>query len=170
MVRIVISCCLLMATALPVDAQSLAEVARQEEVRRAQVRVKSRVFTNSSLSPAPGESPVAPPPAVQETSATPATPTNSSAAAVTAPVVAQLDEREWRGRAASLRAQVALAAKELAALAGVSHDDPKEQALLDSVRQRRQAALTRAEDALRLFEIQADAAKVPKAWLMVDRD
>ncbi len=169
MSRIVLSCCLLVATALPAYPQSLAEVARKEEARRAQVRVKSRVFTNSSLSPAP-ESPAAPAPPAPPTSAMPVTPGNSSTATVAPPVVAPLDEREWRSRAASLRAQLDVATKELAALAGAAHDDPKEQALLESIRRRRQAALTRAEDALRLFEIQADAAKVPKAWIVVDRD
>lgn len=58
--RITFSCILAMAVAIPAFAQSLVDVARQEEARRASVRVPSKVFTNSSLSPAPGPEPVAP--------------------------------------------------------------------------------------------------------------
>ncbi|MFA5909982.1 MAG: hypothetical protein WC815_14475 [Vicinamibacterales bacterium] len=170
--RITFSCILAMAVAIPAFAQSLVDVARQEEARRASVRVPSKVFTNSSLSPAPGPAPVAP----RDTAPLPmaaasATPANSSAAAPAAkPAAELLNEKEWRTRAASLRARVAMATKELAALAGASHADPREQALLDRLRKSRQAALTQAEEALQLFEVQADATKVPKAWLQEPRE
>ena len=168
--RITFSCILAMAVATPAFAQSLVDVARQEEARRASVRVPSKVFTNSSLSPALDPAPVAPrDTAPLPAAAASATPANSSAAAPAAPVARPaaelLNEKEWRSRAASLRARVAMATKELAAIAGASPADPRQQALLDRLRKSRQAALTQAEEALQLFETQADAAKVPKAWL-----
>ena len=156
------------STAPLVFAQSIADVARQEEARRAKVRKPSKVFTNASLSPTDqpsgrGEAPV--PPSV---AAAPATPGNSSAttteaAAVEAPVV--LDEKQWRGQAALLRARITAARKALAELDGASHADPREQAMLQSVRKRRQAALAEAEEAQRRFELQADANQVPMGWL-----
>lgn len=161
-----------MASAPPaVFAQSLVDVARQEEARRANVRKPSKVFTNATLSPAPDQTPAG----AQEQSPpsnapVPAAAGNSSAATVApAPVVdppaAALDEKRWRDQAAALRLRVAAARKELDALAGASHDDPREQAMLEALRQRRQVALTLAEDDQRRFEKLADAAKVPKAWL-----
>lgn len=157
---------------LPVVAQSLVDVARQEQARRGSVRRPSKVFTNASLSPAPDQTPGPgqgqPPSSV---AALPATPGNSSAATIAsapaakpAPVV--LDEKQWRSQAAALRAQIAAARKELAALAGASHDDPREQAMLEALRKRRQDALTQAEEAQRSFEMRADYSAVPRAWLL----
>ncbi len=174
--RIPLACVLVMALAPPALAQSLVEVAKQEEARRSAVRSPSKVFTNSGLSTAPEQPPIAgpvPAPAPAKTTAAPVS-GNSSATATTASAPAaakgsQLDEKLWRTRAASLRAKVAQASKEMAALAGASHADPREQALLDAIRTRRQAALSQAEDALRLFEMQADVAGVPSAWLLEPR-
>lgn len=177
--RIPLACVLVMALAPPALAQSLVEVAKQEEARRSAVRAPSKVFTNSSLSQAPEQPPIAAPvPAPATTTAAPVS-GNSSATATTAsapaaptpaaPKGSQLDEKLWRTRAASFRAKVAQAQKEMNALAGASHADPREQAALDAMRTRRQAALNQAEEALRLFEMQADVAGVPSAWLLEPR-
>lgn len=160
-----------MVSAAPaVLAQSLVDVARQEEARRASIRKPSKVFTNATLSPAPDQaagSTRGQAPAVA--AAAPLASGNSTSATAAAPAVkpaaATLDEKQWRSRAALLRAGVAAARRELAALDGASHADPREQAMLETLRKRRQAALAESEEARRRFEIQADAAQVPRAWL-----
>ena len=174
--RIPLACVLVMALAPPALAQSLVEVAKQEEARRSAVRSPAKIFTNSSLSPAPDQPSITAPvpvPAPAKTTAAPVS-GNSSATATTAsapaaPKGSQLDEKLWRTRAASFRAKVDQARKEMDALAGASHADPREQSLLEAIRTRRRAALSQAEDALRLFEMQADVAGVPNAWLLEPR-
>lgn len=160
------------ASATPtVVGQSLADVARQEEARRASVRAPSKTFTNASLSPVPDQTSgpaqeKAPPTAAS----VPVAPGNSSATVTAAAPVAKpapevLDEKLWRGQAAAHRARVASARKALDALAGASHADPREQALLEALRKGRLDELTQAEEAQRRFEMGADAAQVPKAWI-----
>lgn len=158
------------ASATPIVGQSLADVARQEEARRAAVRTPSKTFTNASLSPAPDQtSRLAQEKAPPSAGPVPAAPENSSATTPAAPVAKPapdaLDEKQWRGQAAAHEAQVASARQGLDALAGASHADPREQALLEALRKRRQDALTQAEAAQRRFVLQADAAQVPKAWI-----
>lgn len=160
------------ASATPtVVGQSLADVARQEEARRSTVRAPSKTFTNASLSAAADQAPglahrTAPPsldaaPAARENSSAPTT----ASVPVAKPVAEVLDEKHWRDQAAAHRRQVASARKGLDALAGASHSDPREQALLEALRKQRQGALTQAEEAQRSFEKHAAAAQVPKAWI-----
>ena len=150
-------------------AQSLADIARQEEARRDSIRKPSKTFTNSSLSADPDQRSAAartivPP----STTPLPAPPGNVSPA-VEAPTAVKaetaLDEKQWRSQATALRARLTVARKAVEAMAGASHPDQREQALLEAHRARLQVVLTRAEEAQRLFEMQADAAKVPKAWI-----
>jgi len=63
---------LIVATAAPLAAQSLADVARQEEERRKAIRAPGKVYTNESLQPEPP--PSTPPAAAPAPSAAPAPP------------------------------------------------------------------------------------------------
>ena len=166
--RFVIAVAIASATST-IFAQSLADIARQEEARRDSIRKTSKTFTNSSLSDDPDQRSAAartkvPP----STPPLPAPPGNASPA-VEAPTAVKAetvpDEKQWRSQAAKHWALIAVARKEVAALAGASHEDPREQALLDALRKRRQLALAQAEESQRRFERQADASQVPRAWL-----
>ena len=150
-------------------AQSLADIARQEEARRGSIRKPSKTFTNSSLSDDPDQRSAAARAKVPPSTAPLPAPPGSVSPAAEAPtaVIAEtaLDEKQWRSQAAKHWALIAVARKEVAALAGASHEDPREQALLDALRKRRQLALAQAEESQRRFERQADASQVPRAWL-----
>jgi hypothetical protein len=85
--------------------QSLADVARQEEARRAGVRAPSKTFTNASLSPAPDQTPglarEQAPPSLGSVPAAPgnSSPTTTASAPVAKPAPEVLDEKLWRGQA-----------------------------------------------------------------------
>ena len=66
---------MLLAAAMPLTAQSLADVARAEEARRGAVKGRVKVYTNDTLrGPDGGDAPAPPtPPAVPEKSGTGAT-------------------------------------------------------------------------------------------------
>jgi hypothetical protein len=154
-----------------VSAQSLGDVARQEEARRARIVRSSKTITDSSLSADPN----GPSQADREKPATSVAPVPGSAADSPAAAVAPvppaepakvvLDEKAWRSRAAGHRARVAAAQKDVDALSGASHPDPREQAKLDASLKRREATLKQVTEAQHLFEMQADVAGVPAAWL-----
>lgn len=170
-------------TASLASAQSLADVARQEEARRAAVKAaaKAKVLTNASLAadpraagavPAPpaASTAPAPPPAAAVAAPASATPGNASAGAVAtaAPPDAKPkeDEAAWRRRTADLRARVEKAQQAVDVFTnGTPGEDPREQARFEASRKKAQEALTRAEDALRLLMMQADVAGVPPAWV-----
>src|SRR5688572_6148412 len=102
----------LLAVAIPLNAQSLADVARAEEARRKTVKGQAKVYTNDTLRGADGGEAPAPPPS-------PSAPAPASGAAATggaagAPVkpgatpgakppaspaaAASKDEKYWRDR------------------------------------------------------------------------
>lgn len=159
---------LIMAVVAPVTAQSLAEVVRQEEARRAWATPAAKTYTNADLTfdkTAPDAARSDPPPSPAVSA-----PSGLAEAEVMPPVPARpthepLDEQVWRRRAAEYRAKIVEARKQVAALADAKHEHPREQAMLEALRKRRETVLDLAEDAQRLFEMQADAAKVPKAWI-----
>lgn len=147
----------------PSDAQSLADLARQEAARRNNVRASSRTLTNADLAPDPNRGRSASESAALETA-----PANQSPAVMAKPVPPPklaLDEAYWRLRAAELRRRVAVAEQEVRSLTGVTRDDPREQARTQALLKKRQDRLTRAEDAFQLFLMQVDVANVPDEWI-----
>lgn len=173
----------LVVIASSASAQSLADVARQEEARRAAVKAAARakVLTNADLAadpradgvaaaPSAASAALAPAPAAAASAPAGANPGNVSAGAVVAAAPPDAkpkeDEASWRRRAADLRARVEKAQKAVDVFAtGTPAEDPREQARVDALRKRAQDTLTRAEDALRLLIMQADVAGVPPAWV-----
>lgn len=161
------------------SAQSLGDVARKEEARRAAVKAtaKAKVLTNADLAadPRAGEPPplatvAAPAPPPTTAVAAPAgAPGNASAGVVMAAAAPEAkpkeDETYWRRRAAEHRARIEKAQKGVDALAGAAHEDPREQARVAALVKKAQDELTRANDALRLLVMQADIAGVPAAWV-----
>jgi hypothetical protein len=158
-------------------SQTLADVARQEEARRHAIKVGSTTFTNSSLKPDPralivtdGATPSAAASMVtpaNQNLAAPPTPANGTAATTAAPAPPaqeKPDEATWRRRATDVRARVAKARAEVAKYTGLRHDDPREQAKLDSLLKRAQSALIRAEESLKAFEQEAATVGVPPNW------
>jgi hypothetical protein len=153
-------------------AQSLADVAKQESERRTTVKPGKRL-TNADLkadfttpvpppaettAPAAGSSPVGP------GNATPAGPAAAAAPEDTA-TPEPPKEAFWRARAAALRAGIVKATAAVASLTGASHADARIQERADLMLKQAQDTLARAQEALRLFEAEAAAAKVPADWI-----
>jgi len=154
------------STASHAAAQSLAEVARQEEARRRTARPAARTYTNASLPPDSYPAAAAAPAAPTSVAASaPASTSEVATASRSGPAREAPSEPMWRQRAVEYRARTEAARKQLESLTGAEHQDPREQAMLEALRQRRQTALSLAEDAQRLFEMQADAARIPRAWI-----
>lgn len=177
---------LLTAGAAHAGAQSLADVARQEEARRKAIARPGKVLTNDDLrrvpppqvpaavpaSPAP-----APPSASGQASPAPASPTGPE---TEAPAAAQ-DEGAWRDRitaareglarsqafADALQSQINALATDFAA-----RDDPAQRAQISTNRQRALAELDRVKGEIAEFEKQVTAiqeearrAGVPAGWV-----
>lgn len=163
----------LVVTASSAAAQSLADVARREEQRRAAIRTPARTISNAGLTrdsfvpPAPVS--VQPSATTSSTDTPPTAPANAGAvAAVAAPAPdakPKEDETYWRWRAGEYRARAAKAQTAVDGFAGVPQDDPREQARIAPRLKAAQEALKRANDQLRLLETQADVAGIPMDWI-----
>jgi hypothetical protein len=172
---------------LPVSAQSLADIARQEAARRKAIKAPAKVITNADLSGTPGgdrittatdatapEPPVAPTPE-------PAAEEPQAASPSEVPAEEVRDENYWRRRLASARdalaeSQVLQAALQsrLNALATdfVNRDDPAQRAVIASDRVKAQAEFDRvgksieaAQTEIRDTLEEARQAGVPQAWV-----
>lgn len=157
-------------TASAQSTPSLADVARQEEARRSQTRKPARVLTNADLSAGPNA--VEKPATAKETPAATAKPTETPASADmaktdAAPAKTEESEKVWRARADRLQSTLDAARAAVAAASKPSpSDDPREQAMLAKVLNTAKKQLEDAEQQWRLFEMQADVARVPKAWIL----
>ena len=177
---------------VPVAAQSLADVAKQEEDRRKAIRAPAKVYTNKDLGAVPsGPAPPAPPaPAEAAKDADkekadkdlagkdPKDPSNPRDAS-TPPVVK--DQTYWSGRLKDVRTQVDRDQGYLDAMQTrlnslnadfVNRDDPVQRAAIERDRQRTQGELARLTKAVQdgrkaladLLE-EARRAGVPPGWL-----
>jgi hypothetical protein len=175
---------------IPLSAQSLADVARQEEARRKAITMPGRVYTNDSLRPVP---PAPPAPARPSQPAAPAEPVRSPSTAPASPEAGspagqgaaaaegQKDEAYWRKRLqaereALRRAQVLADALQsrINALTTdfVNRDDPAQRAVIATDRQNAIAELDRmkqeiAERTKAIGAVQEEGrrAGVPAGWL-----
>ena len=171
-------------------AQSLADVARQEEARRKAVKTPSKVYTNESLRPS--DMPAAPPSAATGapapapgTTPAPGTPTPAASeddddrpASAPAP---PRDEKYWRGRVDAARAAVSRAQTFQEALQSrinalsadfVNRDDPVQRNVIAGERQKALAELDRVKQeiadgqkAIAAIQDEARRANVPAGWV-----
>ena len=174
---------LLLSTSLA-SAQSLGDLARQEEARRKTVRAPAKVYTNDDLRGGGGRT-VPPPPAVAEQPDA-AEPTASSTsadpkAAPAADAPEAKTEAYWRDRILQARTDVDRTRTYLDALQSrinalttdfVNRDDPAQRALIEADRNKALAELTRLKSELdkQLKGIdetmeEARRARVPPGWL-----
>ena len=164
---------------LAADAQSLADVARQEEARRKAIKQPARVYTNDDLkryqplSTLPAAEPAPPPP-----QAAPPAPKPPEPAAPQEPVK---DEAYWRARVGDVRTRIDRAQLQIDALQTqanslyadfVNRDDPVQRLQLEARRQKVLAELDRTktelvelQKAAADIEEEARRAGVPPGWL-----
>jgi hypothetical protein len=175
----------LVGAAMPVFAQTLADVAKKEEERRKRISEPARVYTNKDLGPVPASST---PPATPSTPATPAPGSTPPAAGAPAkeedkekPKEPVKDQKYWAGRLATL--QETLSRDEGYATAMqtrlnslqtdfVNRDDPAQRAVIERERNKVQAELERLKkaivdekNAIADFMEEARRAGVPPGWL-----
>lgn len=169
----------LVVIASSASAQSLGDVARQEEARRAAVKAAARakVLTNADLAADPRAGAPAPLATVAVPASPPAAavaapagaPGNDSAGGVMAAAAPETkpkeDEALWRRRAAEHRDRLAKAQQRVNSLAGAPAQDPREQARMAELLKKAQDELRRADEAQRLLVMQADVAGIPPAWI-----
>lgn len=184
---------LMVSCGVPFLAQSLGDVARQEEARRKAIAKPARVYTNESLKiePAPdapvvaAQAPAAP---GSEPAATPqpASPSQAQAQPGSTPsTVSEPDETRtepyWRRRVAAVRDGLERARMFQDALQSringlttdfVNRDDPAQRQVIASDRQKALAELDRVKGELQqsqkaLTDMQEEArrASVPPGWL-----
>jgi len=161
---------LLLCGAARVPAQSLADLARQEEERRKAIQTPGKVYTNDSLRPEPPSSapaaapvPLGQPPQPPAAPGTPAVPGQVPAAgsspegqppAAQAPAPAPQTEAEWRKRIAAARDALSRAQVFAEALQSrinalstdfVNTDDPVQRDMVAAERQKALAELDRVK-------------------------
>lgn len=165
-------------------AQTLADIARQEEERRKKINKPAKVYTNLDLKPVPGN----PPPPATTTGQTPAAaepstqvPRVNLPAGQAEPLPPEKDQAYWSARINAARAQLERSRIFADALQSrinalttdfVNRDDPAQRAQLELERQRAIAELDRvkkeiAEQTKAIADIEEEARKagVPAGWL-----
>ena len=171
----------LIGCAVPVCAQSLADVAKKEEDRRKKIPEPAKVYTNKDLSSAPA--PSTPSPAAAPATAAPAA--SDDAAKAKEPEAKDKeppkDQKYWAGRIKTLRDELARNETYAEAMQTrlnslqtdfVNRDDPAQRALIERDRQKVAAELNRLKQSITdgkkaiadLLE-EARRAGVPPGWL-----
>lgn len=183
--RFLVFAAAIIASAAPVVAQGLADVARAEEARRKAVKGQVKVYTNDSLRGADGGEAPAPP-----SQAAPAAPASPDAAKAAAPQGARAgaptaesakDEKYWRDRIAAARDALARSQTFAEALQSqinglytefVNMSDPAQRALIEQKRlaaiaeqDRVKADIARHTRTLADIEAEGRRANVPAGWL-----
>jgi hypothetical protein len=178
---------LLIIAAVPVFAQSLADLAKKEEERRKKIQEPAKVYTNKDLMPAPASS--TPPAAPAADGAAPApTPAPAPGAPGDAPKDAPEKDKEpakgqayWAARMKGLRDDVARNETYAEALQTrlnalqtdfVNRDDPAQRAVIEQNRQKAAAELDRLKKSIidgkkKIADLEEEArrAGVPPGWL-----
>jgi hypothetical protein len=170
---IVIIAMVLVSGASPVAGQSLAEVARQEEARRKEIKQPAKVYTNKDLASVPSPSP---PPQTAPSAASAADAAGKEAAGdpkgkdAKDPGVVK-DQAYWSSRMKALTAQLdsdqlmvdALRLR-ISALTAVATSGPDLQRATDEL-DRLTQAVERDKQAIADFPEEARKASVPPGWL-----
>ncbi len=165
-----------------VQAQSLGDVARQEEARRKTVKAPSKVYTNDNLKNVdPPSPPATPSSAVPQAANAPAAPAASAPPTAGGAPEAPRDEKYWRGRLEGARTAMTRAQSFQEALQSrinalstdfVNRDDPAQRNVIAADRQKALAELDRvkqefAQHQKAIVDIQEEGrrAGVPAGWL-----
>jgi len=177
---------LILLGAATASAQSLADVARQEEARRKAVAGAGKVYTNEALQPAPPPSPgsvpaAAPTPAAPAAPAAPGAEGAKPADPAAKPGAAPNPEAEWKKRIADERDALSRAQIFAEALQSrinvlsqdfVNVDDPARRDVVGADRQKALAELDRVKAEITAHQkmittIQDEARKagVPAGWV-----
>jgi hypothetical protein len=176
-------------------AQSLADVAKQEEHRRGAVKAPAKVLTNKDLNPVPviadtsaptpGQGEVVPsPPSGTNATAAPATPAEKAAPAPAPAPAATPDPKDqayWSNQQKALQTQLSRDQTFMDAMQTrinsltadfTNRDDPAQRALISADRQKAVDELARLKDAIEKdkkaiadFGEQARREGVPPGWL-----
>ena len=161
-----------LVAALPAAAQSLGDVARAEEARRATAKKAVKSFSNADLAANEIAPPVAPPPAPAAATASPvaanASPVAADAATAPDAAAAAPKESEWRSTADDLRRQLQKAREELDKLNAVADNDSRlssDRTAAARLAAHQIKALERIEARWLRFEKDAESLKVPREWL-----
>jgi len=183
----------LLGAAMPAFAQTLADLAKQEEERRKKLPETAKVYTNKDLAPAPTTStppPPATPPASSASSATPASGSSSADASAASsqdkkdeekPKGPVKDQAYWAGKLKSLQENLSRDEGYAVAMQTrlnslqtdfVNRDDPAQRAVIERDRNKVQAELQRLnkaivdeKKAIADFMEEARRAGVPPGWL-----
>lgn len=170
---------LVLLCAATASAQSLADVARQEEARRKAVRTSGKVYTNDALRPEP---PAAEPPAPSANApAADASKPSGPAAPGDAAAGALKTEADWRKRVATERDALSRAQIVAEALQSrinvlsadfVNRDDPAQRDVVAAERQKALAEMDRVrqeilqhQKAITAVQDEARRAGVPAGWV-----
>ena len=183
----------LLGAAMPAFAQTLADLAKQEEERRKKLPEAAKVYTNKDLAPAPPTStppPPANPPASSASSATPASGSSSADASAASsqdkkdeekPKGPVKDQAYWAGKLKSLQENLSRDEGYAVAMQTrlnslqtdfVNRDDPAQRAVIERDRNQVQSELQRLnkaivdeKKAISDFMEEARRAGVPPGWL-----
>ena len=179
--RISLTVTVLLALAASAGAQSLADVARREDVRRKQVKKPSRVLTNKDLRQSEALPPLPAPPPPAE-----AQPQKPEAAAPAESEVSdeekrQKDEQMWRQRSTDAHQALERSQMYLDALQSkinalwadfTARDDPAQRGKIQTERQKALAEFERVKTEIEAnrkaiddLEEEARRAGVPAGWL-----
>jgi hypothetical protein len=180
---------LILAVAPAVWAQSLADVARQEEARRKTIKAPAKVYTNDDLrdagSPPQATPATAPSSGTQAGTAPTATPPSPSGTDADKPATPapspQADEAAWKQRMSTARDNLTRAQTFAEALQSrinalatdfAARSDPAQRAVISTDRQKALAELDRVKQEIQQYEksitdIQEEARKagVPAGWV-----
>jgi hypothetical protein len=170
---------LLMVGGATADAQSLADVARQEAERRKTIGAPGKVYTNDSLRTEPAPAPPAETPAAPDAAIPDAAP--ETPAAGTPATTAPQTEADWRKRVAAARDNLARLQTFSEALQTrinaltadfTSRDDPAQRQVVAADRQKAMAELDRVKQeiadqqkAIAALQDEARKAGVPAGWV-----
>ena len=172
---------MIFCAAATASAQSLADVARQEEARRKGVAGTGKVYTNEALKPEPPPSPGSIPPATPAPATPPAAPGADKPADPAAPGATPKTEAEWKKRIADERDALSRAQTFAEALQSrinvlsadfVNVDDPAKRDVVAADRQRALSELDKVKTEIqahqkKITDIQTEARKagVPAGWV-----
>ena len=172
---------LMLVSAATASAQSLADVARQEEARRKAVSGAGKVYTNEALQPEPPPSPGSVPAATPAPAAPPTAADSNKPSAPATPGAAAKTEAEWKKRITDERDALSRAQIFAEALQSrinvlsadfVNVDDPARRDVVAADRQKALSELDRVKAEIQahqkaITDIQTEARKagVPAGWV-----
>lgn len=178
MVRAILATAICVVTGLPATAQSLAEVARQEAMRRDAARPAAKAYTNADLKVDPLSIPVASteagttqPGGYLSISTGRYVTADEMIALTNANIVAgdkALQEPNWRRQADTIRAQLEKVQDEAAAMESTTADESRsasEREAAERMLALRKNVIADLERRWAKLEKQAEIQRVPKEWL-----